>query len=58
MHFEICIGTRDVKFQPTGPALGPKSGPTGLLHGLHASCWAEKKESNAKRINARLDAVL
>ena len=30
----------DVKFEPTGPALGPKSGPAGLLHGLNASCWA------------------
>ena len=32
--------TRCVKFEPTGPALGPKSGPAGLLHGLNATCWA------------------
>ena len=30
---------RDVKFEPTGHALGPKSGPAGLLCGLTASCW-------------------
>ena len=34
----VCI--RDVKFQATGPSLGPKSGPAGLLHGLNATCWA------------------
>ena len=33
---------RDVKFEPTGPALGPrpKSDPAGLLHGINMSCWS------------------
>ena len=30
----------DVKFEHTGQALYPKSGQTGFLHGLSASCWA------------------
>ena len=30
----------DVKFESTGPALGPKSGQEGLLMGLNASCCA------------------
>ena len=36
------VGTRerDVKFEPTVLALGPKSGSAGLLHGLKASYWA------------------
>ena len=34
------IGSSDVKFEPRGPALVPKSDPTGLLPGLNASCWA------------------
>ena len=29
------IPTGDIKFEPTGPVLGPKSGPAGLLHGLN-----------------------
>ena len=33
------VGSRDVKFEPTDPALGPKSGPVRLLHDLYASCW-------------------
>ena len=50
-----------------GPALGPKSGPAGLLIGLNASCRAHSEQPNAtgctagKRIdrsnmNAGLDA--
>ena len=34
------VGSSDVKFEPRGPALGPKSDPTGLLPGLNASCLA------------------
>ena len=35
-----AVRTSDVKFEPTGPALGPKSGPAGLLHDLNVNCWA------------------
>ena len=37
---DVC--TRDAKFEPTGPALDPKSDPAGLerLRDLNASCWA------------------
>ena len=34
------VGSRDFKFEPTGPALGPKSGPVRLLYDLNASFWA------------------
>ena len=34
------VRTSDVKFEPTGPALGPKSGPAGFFHDPNASCWA------------------
>ena len=42
MHTSLrfMVGNRDVKFEPTGPALGPKLDPTGLLYGLDATCWA------------------
>ena len=50
----------DVNFEPGGPALGPKSGPTGLLPGLNASCWAEAGLSRSslmlKQDTAGLDA--
>ena len=42
-------GTRDAKFEPTGPALGQKSGPANLLHGLNARCWAQNEKRNAER---------
>ena len=35
---QLGVGS-DVKFESGGPALGPKSGPAGLLVGLNASCW-------------------
>ena len=50
------LGIRDVKFEPTVPALGPKSGPSGLLRGMNVmlpgSCRAQN-EQNAKRIYHR-----
>ena len=35
----LCIfaSSSDVRFEPTGLALGSKSGPAGLSHGLNAS---------------------
>ena len=30
------VNIRDAKFEPTGPMLGPKSGPAGLLRGMNA----------------------
>ena len=33
------LQTSDAKFEPGGPALGPKSGPAELLPGLDASRW-------------------
>ena len=36
--YSLSLST--LSFEPTGPALGPKSGPAGLLHGLNASCWS------------------
>ena len=42
------LQTVDVKFEPMGPALDPKSGPVGLLHDLNrhlllGSCWAQNE---------------
>ena len=34
------VTSSDVRFEPTGPVLGPKLGPAELLHGLKASCLA------------------
>ena len=53
----VTVPDRDVKFEPTGPALGPKSCPAGLLRGMNAmlpgSCRAQNEQSNAKRIDHR-----
>ena len=38
MPWRVVI--RDVMFEPTGPALGPKPGMVGLLHDLNESYWA------------------
>ena len=55
-----------MKFEPTGPALGPESGPVGLLHSLNASSWAHaglrmnslmlKRYTTEPYMNAGLDA--
>ena len=34
---DTSVGIRDVKFERTDPALGPKSGPAGLLHSINES---------------------
>ena len=47
--------TRDVKFESTGLALGPKSGQTGLLHGLSVSCWAQNKHGQVNTKSRGLD---
>ena len=36
--------SRDVEFETMGSALGPKSDPAGLLHGLNAKCWAQNEQ--------------
>ena len=53
-----CLVTRDVKFEPTDPALGPKSVPTGLLRGMNVmlpgSCRVQNEQPNTKRIYRRV----
>ena len=51
------LPTRHVKFESTGPALGPKMGLAGLLRDmnviLRGSCRAQNEQPNAKRIHRR-----
>ena len=53
---------KNVKFEPMGPALGPKSVSAGLLHGLNARCWAHAglrmNGLMLRGYTARLDAGL
>ena len=56
------VGSSDVKFEYRGQALGPKSGPVGLLPGLNASCWAHAGLSRGslmlKGYTAELDGLI